>query len=97
MAGHLYAWALGIAVMSSLVGAWAWNAATHRLPMVLSGQLIALESLFATLLGLLFHGRLPTPLDASGLAAVLAGVVVAVRIILTSIDKGVATLADAPA
>lgn len=97
MAGHLYAWALGIAVMSSLVGAWAWNAASHRLPMVLSGQLIALESLFATLLGLLFHGRLPTPLEALGLAAVLAGVVMAVRIILTSIDKGVATLADAPA
>ena len=97
MAGHLYAWALGIAAMSSLVGAWAWNAASHRLPMVLSGQLIALESLFATLLGLLFHGRLPTALEAAGLAAVLAGVVMAVRIILTSIDKGVATLADAPA
>ncbi|ROM72591.1 amino acid transporter [Pseudomonas brassicacearum] len=83
LAGHLYAWGLAIALMSSVIGAWAWNAACHRLPMVLSGQLIALESLFATLLGLLFHHRLPTPLEASGLAGVLVGVIMAVRIILT--------------
>jgi drug/metabolite transporter (DMT)-like permease len=81
-AEHLYGWALVIALMSSFVGAWAWNAASRRLPMVLSGQLIALESLFATVLGLLFHGRLPTLLEASGLAAVLVGVVMAVHIIL---------------
>ncbi|WP_367375056.1 DMT family transporter [Pseudomonas lini] len=92
LAGHLYVWGLVIAVMSSLAGAWAWNAASHRLPMVLSGQLISLESLFATLLGLLFQSRLPTPLEASGLAAVLAGVVMAVRIILTSIDNSPDTI-----
>jgi drug/metabolite transporter (DMT)-like permease len=83
-AGPLYAWALIIAVMSTLVGAWAWNAATRRLPMVLSGQLIALESLFATLLGLGFHGRWPTLMEAAGLGAVLIGVAMAIRIILTS-------------
>ncbi|MGF6108893.1 DMT family transporter [Pseudomonas frederiksbergensis] len=82
VAGHLYVWALVIAVMSSFAGAWAWNAASRRLPMVLSGQLIALESLFASVLGLLFQGRLPTLLEASSLAAVLVGVVVAVHIIL---------------
>jgi drug/metabolite transporter (DMT)-like permease len=92
LAGHLYVWGLVIAVMSSLVGAWAWNAASRRLPMVLSGQLISLESLFATLLGLLFQGRLPTALEASGLAAVLIGVVMAVRIILTSIDNSPSTI-----
>lgn len=81
-AGALYAWSLVIAVMSTVVGAWAWNAATRRLPMVLSGQLIALESLFATLLGLGFAGRGPTLMEAAGLAAVLIGVVIAVRIIL---------------
>ncbi|WHS62677.1 EamA family transporter [Pseudomonas sp. G2-4] len=84
LAGHLYAWGLAIALMSSVVGAWAWNAASRRLPMVLSGQLISLESLFATLLGLLFHHRLPTLPEAAGLAGVLVGVVMAVRIILTS-------------
>ncbi|MFO2464348.1 DMT family transporter [Pseudomonas sp. 15FMM2] len=87
VAGQLYLWGLVIALMSSLIGAWAWNAASRRLPMVLCGQLIALESLFATLLGLLFHGRLPTPLETSGLAAVLLGVVMAVRIILVRIEK----------
>jgi drug/metabolite transporter (DMT)-like permease len=82
-AGPLYAWSLTIAVMSTVVGAWAWNAATRRLPMVLSGQLIALESLFATLLGLGFHGRWPSLMETAGLAAVLSGVVMAIRIILT--------------
>lgn len=86
----LYAWSLVIAVMSTVVGAWAWNAATRRLPMVLSGQLIALESLFATLLGLWFHQRWPTPLEVAGLAAVLIGVVMAVRIILAQ-EKPAAT------
>lgn len=81
-AGHLYLWAFGIALMSSVVGAWAWNVASRHLPMVLSGQLIALESLFATLLGLCFHHRLPSLLEALGLAAVLMGVVMAVRIIV---------------
>ena len=84
VAGHLYVWGLVIGVMSSCVGAWAWNAASDRLPMVLSGQLIALESLFAMLLGLLFQRRLPTPLEAAGMAAVVVGVVMAVRAILTS-------------
>ncbi|MGF0238989.1 DMT family transporter [Rhodococcus sp. IEGM1300] len=78
-AGPLYLWSLLIAVMSSLVGAWAWNAASRRLPMVLSGQLISLESLFATLLGLMFHGRLPTGLETTGLGAVLLGVGMAVH------------------
>ncbi|MFL1501045.1 EamA/RhaT family transporter [Pseudomonas sp. S191] len=90
-AGALYAWSLIIAVMSTVAGAWAWNAATRRLPMVLSGQLIALESLFATLLGLWFHGRGPSVMEATGLAAVLVGVVLAVRIILTG-AKPVLTL-----
>ncbi|TCV59611.1 hypothetical protein EDB98_11962 [Pseudomonas fluorescens] len=84
VAGGLYLWGFMIALMSSVVGAWAWNAASRRLPMVLSGQLIALESLFATLLGLWFHDRLPTFLETSGLAAVLVGVIMAVRIILTT-------------
>ncbi|MEN2397535.1 DMT family transporter [Pseudomonas halotolerans] len=87
LAGHVYAWGFFIALMSSVVGAWAWNAASRHLPMVLSGQLISLESLFATVLGLVFHQRLPTLWETSGLAGVLVGVVVAVRIILTSSES----------
>ena len=81
-AAPLFAWSLVIALMSTVVGAWAWNAATRRLPMVLSGQLIALESVFASLLGLVFEGRGPTLMEAAGLATVLLGVILAVRIIL---------------
>lgn len=87
VAGRLYLWGFVIALMSSVVGAWAWNAASRRLPMVLSGQLIALESLFATLLGLWFHHRLPTLSETSGLAAVLVGVVMAVRIIRNAAES----------
>ncbi|VVO06847.1 DMT family transporter [Pseudomonas fluorescens] len=91
-AGHLYAWALLIAVLCSLIGAWAWNLASRYLPMVLSGQLIALESLFATLLGLIFHGRLPTLMEALGLVAVLTGAVLAVRVILAPLGSRVVRL-----
>lgn len=79
VAGPLYAWAVGIALMSSLIGAWAWNAATRRLPMMLSGQLISLESLFAAVLGLIYSGRFPAVMEALGLAAVLIGAALAVR------------------
>lgn len=70
---RLYSWALVIAVTSSITGAWAWNAATRRLPVALSGQLIALESLFATGLALIFSGRPPTVAEMAGLLVVLLG------------------------
>ncbi len=84
MAGPLYAWALVIALMSSVIGAWAWNAATQRLPMALSGQLISLEAVFAAVLGLVFHARLPTLMEAAGLVAVLMGAALAVRRMLSA-------------
>ncbi|MFY1667581.1 DMT family transporter [Pseudomonas sp. Pseu.R1] len=79
---RLYGWALLIALMSSVIGAWAWNLASRRLPMVLSGQLIALEAFFATVLGLAFHGRLPSLAEALGLTLILFGTACAVRVIL---------------
>ncbi|NBF07279.1 DMT family transporter [Pseudomonas sp. Fl4BN1] len=91
-AGSLYLWALMIALCSSVAGAWAWNLATRHLPMVLSGQLVALESLFATLLGLLFHGRWPTLFEGLGLMAVLTGTVLAVRVIMLRGEPGIGTL-----
>lgn len=72
-ASQLYSWALIIALTSSVAGAWAWNAATRRLPVALSGQLIALESLFATGLALIFTGRPPTLAESAGLLIVLLG------------------------
>ncbi|MEN4946400.1 DMT family transporter [Pseudomonas proteolytica] len=81
-AGGLYVWAFLIAILSSVLGAWAWNKASRYLPMVLSGQLIALESLFATLFGLLFEQRLPTVYETLGITAVLAGAMLAIRRLL---------------
>ena len=78
-----------------MIGAWAWNAATRRLPMVLSGQLISLESLFAALLGLLFNARLPTVIETSGLIAVITGAGLAVHSILTQEHSNARTYPNA--
>lgn len=86
-AQRLYGWALLIALLSSVVGAWAWNLASQRLPMVLSGQLIALESFFAAVLGLAFHNRLPSVAEATGLGLTLSGTVYAVRVVLGSMQN----------
>lgn len=75
----LYGWAMAIGLFSSIVGAGAWNVASSRLPMVLSGQLIALESVFAVMLGLAFIGRMPSLLEVLGLLLVLAGTLYAIR------------------
>ena len=87
-AGGLYVWAFLIAILSSVLGAWAWNKASRYLPMVLSGQLIALESLFATLFGLLFEQRLPTLYETLGMTAVLTGAMLAIRMIFASHEMG---------
>lgn len=87
-AGGLYASAFLIAILSSVLGAWAWNKASRYLPMVLSGQLIALESLFATLLGLCFEQRLPTVYEALGITAVLTGAMLAIRMLFASSEVG---------
>ena len=87
-AGGLYVWAFVIAMLSSVLGAWAWNKASRYLPMVLSGQLIALESLFATLFGLLFEQRLPTLYEALGITAVLTGAMLAIKMLFASHEMG---------
>jgi len=79
-AGHLYMWALSLAVVSSFGGAWAWNIASKRLPMVLTGQLISVETLFAATFGLLVQQRLPAASEIVGLLMILAGAIVAVRL-----------------
>jgi drug/metabolite transporter (DMT)-like permease len=81
-----YAWALIIAFSSSVLGAGAWNAATRRLPMVLSGQFVALESLFATVLGYAFLGQWPGPSEIIGMALVVLGAARSLHIILASKD-----------
>lgn len=94
-AGHLYMWALSLAVVSSFGGAWAWNVASKRLPMVLTGQLISVETLFAATFGLLAQHRLPAANEIAGVLMILAGAVVAVRLVLApSVRKNDSSVPD---
>ncbi|WP_286788012.1 MULTISPECIES: DMT family transporter [unclassified Pseudomonas] len=93
-AGTLYGWAFLIGVFSSLLGAWAWNRACRDLPMVLSGQLIALESLFAAVLALAFERRLPSWNEALGIMTVLMGAVLAVQVIFSAKGQKKARMQD---
>jgi drug/metabolite transporter (DMT)-like permease len=70
---------LGLAVGASWLGTGLWNAASKRIALTLSGQLIVFETLFALLYGFVYDVRLPRPLEAAAIALLLAGVTWAVR------------------
>lgn len=80
-------WAVILAFLSSVGGAWAWNYATQNLPMLLTGQLISVETLFATVFGLLASQRLPTWFEAFGTVLVILGVIITVRTVMKPIEK----------
>ncbi len=87
---------LGLAVGASWLGNGLWNAATTRLPLTLSGQMIVFETLFALLYGFTYDGRMPRPLEVAAILLLSAGVVWSVR---RHSDAGTATplLADSAA
>jgi drug/metabolite transporter (DMT)-like permease len=64
---------------ATLAGAWAWSIATRRLPLALSGQLIASGTLYATAMGLLINQRWPSPMEALGTGLLFVGVVWAIH------------------
>lgn len=64
---------------ATLAGAWAWSIATRRLPLALSGQLIASGSIYATTMGLLINQRWPSPMEALGTGLLFVGVVWAIH------------------
>lgn len=70
---------LGLAIGPSWLGTGLWNAASKRVPLTLSGQLIVFETLFALLYGFIYDWRLPRPLEAAAIALLLAGVTWSVR------------------
>ncbi|MNP59522.1 EamA-like transporter family protein [compost metagenome] len=75
---HLYLPAFALAAVASIGGAWAWTIASQRLPIALASQLLAMEMVFATCLGLLFHYKWPTVPEALGIALIVVGVVKAI-------------------
>jgi drug/metabolite transporter (DMT)-like permease len=64
---------------ATLAGAWAWSIATRRLPLALSGQLIASGTIYATTMGLLINQRWPSPMEALGTGLLFIGVVWAIH------------------
>ncbi|QUE77462.1 DMT family transporter [Stutzerimonas stutzeri] len=64
---------------ATLAGAWAWSVATRRLPLALSAQLIASQTLYATALGLFVHHRWPSAAEAIGTGLLFLGVVWAIQ------------------
>ncbi|WP_114815062.1 DMT family transporter [Paraburkholderia kururiensis] len=70
---------LGLAVGASWLGNGLWNAASRRLPLTLSGQLIVFETLFALLYAFIYDHRLPRPLEIAAIVLLVAGVSWSVR------------------
>lgn len=64
---------------ATLAGAWAWSIASRRLPLALSGQLIASGTIYATTMGLLLNQRWPSPMEAVGTGLLFVGVVWAIH------------------
>lgn len=71
-----------LSLSSAVLGSWLanllWNAASRRLPLTLTGQLIVFETLFSLLYGFLYLQRLPTLLEGFAIALLLGGVCAAV-------------------
>ncbi|MBW0447803.1 DMT family transporter [bacterium M00.F.Ca.ET.228.01.1.1] len=70
---------LGLAIGASWLGNSLWNAASKRLPLTLSGQLIVFETLFALLYAFIYDARLPRPLEIAAILLLVGGVCWSVR------------------
>lgn len=71
---------LVLAVGASWLGNSLWNAASKRLPLTLSGQMIVFETLFALLYGFVYDARLPRVLEVAAIALLIGGVTWSVQL-----------------
>lgn len=69
-----------IGLFSSWIGTLCWNEASQRLPTSLVGQLIVFETLAALAYAFVLAGRWPSAWTLSGIALLIAGVILALRI-----------------
>ena len=79
-AGSLYLWGISLALLATVGGVWAWNVASRNLPVALTAQLIVAETAFGVIGGLIVHGRWPTAMEVTGVAILIAGVVLSIRV-----------------
>lgn len=70
---------IAIAVLCSWVGTLCWNIASQKLPTVILGPLIVFETLAGLLYTFILRQEIPPFLTLSGIALLVAGVVIAVR------------------
>lgn len=69
-----------IGLFASWLGTLCWNQASQRLPTSIAGQLIVFETLAALAYAFAVRGEWPPLLTAAGIALLVAGVVLAVRL-----------------
>jgi len=69
-----------LALGASVIANQLWNAASRRVPVTLSGQLILFETLFALLYGFIYRAEPPRPLELAAILLLIAGVTWSVRI-----------------
>ena len=73
-------WMLAIGLLASWLGTLLWNEAAKRLPTSLSGQLIVFETLSALGYAWLLRRALPDMVTLAGVAMLLIGVILGVRV-----------------
>ncbi len=71
---------LAIGLLASWLGTLCWNEASQRLPTTVVGQLIVFETLAALAYAFLWRGRWPELATALGMALLVAGVLLALRV-----------------
>lgn len=69
----------GVALGASVLGNSLWNAASRKLPLTLSGQMIVFETVFALLYGFIYEARLPHGLEVVAAVLLVSGVALAAR------------------
>ncbi len=87
---------LGLAIGASWLGNGLWNAASKRLPLTLSGQMIVFETLFALLYAFIYDERLPRPLELAAILLLVAGVCWSVRQHADDDTDGATRIKDKP-
>ncbi|HZH08130.1 MAG TPA: DMT family transporter [Lautropia sp.] len=73
-------WMLAMGLLASWLGTLLWNEAAKRLPTSLSGQLIVFETLSALGYAWLLRRALPDMVTLAGVAMLLIGVILGVRV-----------------
>ncbi|WEX73943.1 DMT family transporter [Sinorhizobium numidicum] len=72
------AWALMMGIAGSWLATWCWVAASRRLPLALSAQLIVGETIFGLVYGFIFETRWPMTSEWIGAALQITGVCAAI-------------------